>query len=122
VLSPQPPAEKEREDGSQQDILEHCRDTAKLVKQLASVLKGLEADVESLRRENHSLRKTVLAAVPSGQNHDESSRGGADPDDHDVTVVASSMAIAAPHANPLQTRATPPPSARLAQPPAQERG
>eukprot|EP00439_Symbiodinium_sp_Y106_P005622 s2773_g1.t1 len=65
VLSPQPPQEKEREDGiAVPDILEHCRDTAKLVKQLASVLKGLEADVESLRRENHSLRKTVLAAVP----------------------------------------------------------
>lgn len=117
VLSQQ--AEREKEEGNQQDILEHCRDTAKLVKQLASVLKGLEADVESLRRENHSLRKTVLAAVP--QRFPEELRRPETEEEDEVwhpDMEGSSVAVSsslAP-ANPLQTRSTPPPSARLAAP------
>lgn len=115
VLSQQ--VEKEKEEGNQQDILEHCRDTAKLVKQLASVLKGLEADVESLRRENHSLRKTVLAAVPQ-RFEEELPRPEEDEDevwhpDQGSSIAASSSVPANPH----QTRSTPPPSARLATPP-----
>jgi len=50
-----------------QEILDSCKDyTTKLVNQLAAVLKGLEADVDSLRRENRSLRKTVAQGLPGG--------------------------------------------------------
>mmetsp|Transcript_37438 Transcript_37438/g.67676 ORF Transcript_37438/g.67676 Transcript_37438/m.67676 type:complete len:1262 (+) Transcript_37438:69-3854(+) len=130
VLSPGPVAEKE-ENGNSQDILEHCRDTAKLVKQLASVLKGLEADVDCLRKENRSLRRTVMSSVPSTIEEPLSSAepaadgsacvslgasgtGSADPEDQDMTMVASQASM--PNSNPLQTRSTPPPSARLAPP------
>lgn len=51
-------------DPHKEELLEHCRDTAKLVNQLASVLKGLESDVDSLRRENNSLRNTMPDALP----------------------------------------------------------
>eukprot|EP00913_Durusdinium_trenchii_P025126 g23586.t1 len=96
-----------------QDILEHCRDTAKLVKQLASVLKGLEADVESLRRENVSLRKTVLAAVPQGEWHEPWRPTVPEPEEAQEPEKVEKVTSA----NPLQTRSTPPPSARIATPP-----
>lgn len=44
-------------------ILERCYDTTRLVSQLASVLKGLEADVHNLRQENRNLRKTACASA-----------------------------------------------------------
>jgi len=122
VLSPAPVSEQDPT--SQQDILEHCRDTAKLVKQLASVLKGLEADVESLRRENRSLRKTVIPGpAPAGQPEEsqlpmQSARpslaSAGEQEDQEAANVASQSSGQQP--NPLQTRSTPPPSARLAQP------
>lgn len=46
-------------DPEQEDILGHCRDTARLVNQLAAALRGLEADVNALRQENKTLRKTL---------------------------------------------------------------
>jgi len=42
------------------EILEHCRDTQKLVSQMASVLRGLEADMGSLRQENRDLRVSMF--------------------------------------------------------------
>jgi len=48
----------------QHEILDHCRDTMKIVNQLAAVLKGLEEDVDSLRRENRNLRKSMSQANP----------------------------------------------------------
>lgn len=38
-----------------------------LVSQLAAALKGLEADVNSLRNENQSLRRTVAQAIPGSE-------------------------------------------------------
>eukprot|EP00438_Fugacium_kawagutii_P008072 Skav214650 [mRNA] locus=scaffold1763:10785:19681:- [translate_table: standard] len=130
-------AQEEKEEGNQQECA--CRNCSawprdlrrlgaarKLVKQLASVLKGLEADVESLRRENHSLRKTVLAAVPQRfpqelrrPEEEEEEEEIWHPDMEESSANAGSAAVSSvlPPANPLQTRSTPPPSARLATPP-----
>jgi hypothetical protein len=47
-----------------QDILDHCRDTTKLVNQLASALKGLEAEMDGIRRENRNLRRTMAQGMP----------------------------------------------------------
>lgn len=122
VLSPSPGNDK---DDKQQDILEHCRDTAKLVKQLASVLKGLEADVDSLRKENYSLRKTMQhqagpeQSVPDAGGRFSLTATATDQpteQDDERTIIAASSQSSLQHPNPLQTRSTPPPSARLAQP------
>eukprot|EP00927_Polykrikos_kofoidii_P034548 TRINITY_DN29297_c0_g1_i1.p1 TRINITY_DN29297_c0_g1~~TRINITY_DN29297_c0_g1_i1.p1 ORF type:complete len:1542 (+),score=258.49 TRINITY_DN29297_c0_g1_i1:62-4627(+) len=61
---------------SEKEILDHCRDTSRLVNQLAAVLKGLEADVDSLRKENKSLRNTMAQVVPKDGQIDESCSGG----------------------------------------------
>jgi len=50
-------------DADQKHILDHCRDTTKMVNQLAAVLKGLEADVDNLRKENQNLRQTVAQGL-----------------------------------------------------------
>lgn len=54
---------KPKPDTQKEEILEQCRDTSKLVSQLAAVLRGLEADVEGLRRENQNLKKTMVSAL-----------------------------------------------------------
>jgi len=59
IPPPLSPTDSNRAD--KEDVLEQCRDTTKLVTQLASVIRGLESDVDSLRRENRNLRKTVSA-------------------------------------------------------------
>lgn len=53
-----------------EDLFEHCKDTTKLVSQLASVIRGLESDVEHLRRENRNLRKTVCANAEMSRQAD----------------------------------------------------
>lgn len=53
------PAEEAVELPEKQESQDQLRDSTELVNQLAAVLKGLEADVDSLRRENRSLRKTA---------------------------------------------------------------
>jgi len=48
----------------QQEPVDHCMDTTRLVSELAAALKELEADVISLRHENRSLRETMSQAIP----------------------------------------------------------
>jgi len=62
MMSPSPPEKDEKE-----EILEHCRDTTKLVNQLTSALRNLELDVSNLKRENQSLRQTMFTALPPEQ-------------------------------------------------------
>lgn len=52
------------ESDEQEEILDHCWGTARLVSQLATTLKSLEADMDNLRRENRCLRKTVSQVLP----------------------------------------------------------
>jgi len=61
-IHPLSPGEAGSDRDDKEDMFEQCRDTTKLVTQLASVIRGLEADVDSLRRENRSLRKTICAS------------------------------------------------------------
>lgn len=59
-------------ESDEQSILAQCRDTTKLVSQLAAALKGLEADVVSLRRENKSLRKSMSGVQLPSTDHQRS--------------------------------------------------
>jgi len=47
----------------QQEPVDHCMDTTRIVSELAAALKGLEADVISLRHENRSLREAMSQAM-----------------------------------------------------------
>lgn len=84
VLSPAAP----RKDECKED--EEFRDPTKLVAQLASLVKGLQADADSLRRENMSLRQSLVPTKTSSR-----------------AISGSSWAEVPERASALSSRSTP---------------